>query len=511
MDTKWFKRLAAAVLALAGIAVAAPDGRAQTPQPGGTLSVGISSDVKTLDPLQSVQFPERQVLYLIFNTLVKYGTDYSIQPELAESWEIQGDGKKIVFKLRRDVKFHDGTPFNAQAVKWNIERRLDPAVQSPQREQLEPLIASVEATDANTVTFNLKRPAPSLLGLLGERAGFMVSPTAAAKSGAEFGNSPVGTGAFVFKDWTRGSQINLEKNPNYWEKGLPYLDKIVFRDLASSIVGIQRLQTGELDFVNELSPNDAKQIEGKPGIKLYPITVGRWYSLQWRMDKPPFDNAKLRQAIQHGIDRKRINDIVMSGKGTISDSPTPKGLWWHDPSIKTYDYDPQKAKALLAEAGYPNGFEVVLSTPQIPIFQQIDQLVQEQLAQIGVKLKLEPVSSADWYNKLVDGSSNFSPTRWTTRPDPDGILYILFHSQGYANTMKYKNPKVDQLLDEARLIYDQAKRKPMYFEAQKLITADNPMPPLFFSVEYGALKDNVKGFEWIPDQIPRFRELWKAK
>jgi peptide/nickel transport system substrate-binding protein len=499
-----------AVLTLAAAALASSLGLAATPQSGGTLNVGISSDTKTLDPIQSVQFPERQILYLVFNTLIKYGPDFSLQPELAESWEIKDDGKRIVFKLRKGVKFHDGTPFDAAAVKWNIDRRLDPAVASPQREQLEPIIASVEVVDPATVAFVLKKPSPSLLGLLGERPGFMVSPAAAAKAGADFGNHPVGTGAFIFKEWVRSSHITVEKNPNYWEKGLPYLDKVTFRDIGSAVVGVQRLLTNELDFVGELAPNDVKQIEGKAGVALYPIT-GRWYSLQWRMDKPPFDNAKLRQAISHGIDRKRINDIVMAGKGVVSDSSTPKGLWWHDETIKSYEYNPEKAKALLAEAGYPSGFEVVLTTPQVSVFQQMDQLVQEQLAQIGVKIKLEPVSSADWYNRIVDGSTNFSPTRWTQRPDPDGILYLLFHSQGYANTTKYKNDKVDALLNEARQIYDQAKRKPLYSQAQRLIMADNPMPPLFFSVEYAAVRDSLQGFEWIPDQIPRFREVWKTK
>ena len=177
-----------------------------------------------------MQFSERQVLYLIFNALVKYGTDFSLQPDLAQSWEIKNDGKQIVFKLRPGVKFHDGTPFDANAVKWNIEHRLDPAVASPQRQQLEPIIDNVQVIDPTTVAFNLKQPSPGLLGLLGERAGFMMSPAAAQKYGKEFGSNPVGTGPFVFKEWVRGSHIAVEKNPAYWEAGKPYLDRVVFRD-----------------------------------------------------------------------------------------------------------------------------------------------------------------------------------------------------------------------------------------------------------------------------------------
>jgi peptide/nickel transport system substrate-binding protein len=481
------------------------------PSQGGTLNVGLPSDTKTMDPVYSVQFTERQVLYLLFNTLVRYGPDFSIHPELAESWKVEDGGKRVTFKLRQGVQFHDGTPFDAAAVKWNIDRRLDPAVASPQRDQLAPLIAAVEVVDARTVAFVLKAPYAGLLSLLGERPGFMLSPTAAEQLGKDFGNAPVGTGPFLFKEWVRGSHIAVERNPRYWEPGKPYLDRIVFRDISGAVVGVQRLVTGEVDFVADLSPQDIKQLQGRSGITLAPITVGRWYALQWHMFKEPFSNDKLRQAIAHGIDRKRINDIVMDGKGTISDGPTPAGLWWFDPAIKSYAYDPEKAKALLKEAGYANGFEFTLSTPQVTAMSQINQLAQEQLDAIGIKLKLEPVAQSEWYAKLVRKETNFSPNRWTQRPDPDGLLYILFHSKGYANTTGYKNDRVDALLEEARQNFDQAERKKLYSEVQAIIARDVPMLPLFFSVEYAALLRNVQGFEWIPDQIPRFRDVWKSK
>ena len=479
------------------------------PVPGGILNVGLPSDCKTMDPIYSVQFTERQVLYLIFNTLVRYGPDFSIHPELAESWKIEEGGKRITFKLRQGVQFHDGTPFDAAAVKWNIDRRLDPAVASPQREQLDPIISAVEVVDPHTVAFLLKAPYAGLLSLLGERPGFMLSPTAGEKLGKDFGNAPVGTGPFVFKEWVRGSHLVVERNPNYWEAGKPYLNRVVFRDISGAIVGVQRLLTREVDFVADLSPQDVKQLQARPGITLSPITVGRWYALQWHMFKEPFNNEKLRQAIAHGIDRKRINDIVMDGKGTLSDGPTPPGLWWFDPQIKSYTYDPEKAKTLLLEAGYSRGVELTLSTPQVTAMSQINQLAQEQLEAIGVRLKLEPVAQSEWYAKLVRKETNFSPNRWTQRPDPDGLLYILFHSKGYANTTGYKNDRVDALLEQARRSFDQAERKKLYSEVQAIIAREIPMLPLFFSVEYAALQESVQGFEWIPDQIPRFRELWK--
>jgi peptide/nickel transport system substrate-binding protein len=501
----------ALTLGLAAILSCAASARAEAPVQGGTLNVGFASDTKTLDPIFSIEFSERQVIYTIFNTLVRLDTDFSIRPELAASWEVQKDGTRVVFHLREGVKFHDGTAFDAAAVKWNIDRRLDPAVKSPQQSGLAQVIASVEIVDSATVAFNLKSPFPGLLGMLGQREGFMESPAAAEKAGADFGSNPVGTGPFVFREWQRGNHITVERNLGYWESGKPYLDRIVFHDISGSIVGIQRLLTGELDFVAELSPQDVRQVEGRKGIGLEPSPVGRWYSLQWQVDKPPFDNFKLRQAVAHAIDRKRLVDILMQGKAPVAEGATPKALWWYDPELRSYDYDPAKAKALLAEAGYPNGIDLTLAAPTVALLQQLDQLVQEQLKAVAINVKLEPVANSEWYARVVQQAINFTPQRWSQRPDPDGLFTILFHGKGYANSTNYKNPEVDALLDKARVLLDNEARKPLYREAQKIVTRDLPYVPLFFSVEYAAIRDVAQGFMWIPDEIPRFRDMWKTK
>ncbi|HXA21890.1 MAG TPA: ABC transporter substrate-binding protein [Acetobacteraceae bacterium] len=499
-----------ALARLAGGMLAGKAAQSQTPLRGGTLTVGLSNDAKTYDPISSVQYTERYVLYLAFDTLVKYGPDFSIEPELAESWDTSADGRRIVFTLRQGVKFQDGTPFDAAAVKWNIDQRLDEKVNSPQRQVLAPIVASVDVDDPQHVAFNLVAPSPVLFSLLGERPGFMVSPTAWQQRGSAFGSQPVGTGAFVLKEWTRGSRVVLERNPTYWQPGLPYLDRIVVQDLAGSVIGVQRLLTGEIDYVDQLTPADILPIEKRAGIVLKPIKVGRWYFLQWHVNEPPFDNPKLRQAFAHAIDRNRLNEITMRGQGTVSNGPTPERLWWYDPDLKFYPHDPTRAKALLAEAGHANGFEYVLSTPQVTVFQQINQLLQEQLGAVGIRLQLQPVAASEWYARVVSGTTNLTPTRWTQRADPDGLLYILFHSKGFANTMRYRSERVDGLLDRARTTYDASTRKKLYAEAQQQIVDDLPMVPLIFGAEYAALRASLNGFEWIPDEIPRFRDIWKA-
>jgi len=365
--------------------------------------------------------------------------------------------------------------------------------------------------DPSTVAINLKLQFPGLMGMLAQREGFMVPPAAAEKAGADFGSKPVGSGPFVFKEWVRGSHIAVERNPNYWEAGKPYLDRIVLRDIAGAVVGVQRLLTGELDYVAELSPQDVRQLEGRRGIHLDATPTGRWISMQWQVDKPPFNNEKLRQAIAHAIDRKRINDIINDGKGVIAEGPTPKALWWFNPDLKSYAHDPAKAKALLAEAGYPNGLEIGLSHPSTASLQQINQIVQEQLKAVGITVKLEPVAQSEWYARVVQQQINFTAMRWTQRPDPDGLLYLLFHSKGAGNSTNYKSAEVDALLDKGRATLDIEARKPIYRQAQAVMTRDLPYLPLYFSVEYAAIRDVVQNHAWIPDEIPRFRDLWKTK
>lgn len=500
--------VSACMIGLSAGAGQAQDG--ETPRQGGTLNVGFNEDAKTLNPIFSIQYSERQVLYLIYNTLLRMDTDFSLHPELAESWEIGEDGKRIVFQLREGVKFHDGTDFNAEVVKWNLERRLDEKVGSPQRSQLEGVIESIEVIDDHTVAINTVEPFPPLLSLLAERPGFMVSPAAVEKYGADFGSNPVGTGPFVFKEWVRGSRIVVERNENYWEEGLPYLDRIVLSDIAGAVVGIQRLITGELDFIDTLSAQDIRHVEGNPEIKLAPVTVGRWYSYQWHWDEEPFNNPKLRQAIAHAIDRERLNEITMSGNARISNSPTPSGLWWHTEGLKGYEYDPDRAKALLAEAGIEPGFKIALSTPTDSVLRQLNQLVHEQLEAVGLDVELETIAQSEWYARVVERAINFTPMRWTQRPDPDGLLSILFHSEGFANSTGYSNPEVDRLLEEARSTFDQARRKELYDQVHRLLLEDLPYVPVYFAAEYAAMRENVMGFEWTPDQIPRFYNVWKA-
>jgi peptide/nickel transport system substrate-binding protein len=246
-------------------------------------------------------------------------------------------------------------------------------------------------------------------------------------------------------------------------------------------------------------------------IKLDEAPANRWYSLQFQVDKPPFDNLKLRQAIAHAIDRKKLVDIIMLGKAPIADSSTPAGLWWHAPEVKSYEYNPEKAKALLKEAGYPNGFQSALSAPQRNPDSQISEVVQDQLKAVGINVTLVPAAASDFYQQVFRRAINFAPMNWTQRPDPDGLFRFLFYTKEGANTTGYSNPEMDALMDKARALTDINARKPLYAKLQQTFTNELPYVPLFFAVQYMARRANVEGHKWIPDQIPRYREVWKTK
>jgi peptide/nickel transport system substrate-binding protein len=484
---------------------------AEAPQYGGTLNVAADNDAKSLDPTFQVNFSERQPEYLIYNTLFGLKPDFSIVPELAESWSISEDGLVLTISLRKGVRFHDGTEFNAEVVKWNIDRRLDDEVNSPSKSLLRPAIASVDAVDANTVRINLKGPSPSLLGMLAQREGFMISPTAAKKLGNRFGVEPVGTGPFVFKEWLQGNSITVDKNPDYWEKGKPYLDRVVLHLMANPTIGVPRMLSRELDVVPYLPPNEARALEGKPDIRLFLSPGSRWTSLHIVTTSAPFNDVRVRQAIAYGLDRQRIVDIVTAGKGIVANGPTPPSLWWFNKDLPSYEHNPEKARKLLSDAGYASGLSVTLSIPPDGLYRPLSSLVQEQLKDVGINVSIQPVSASEWAPRLMNKEINFIPIRWTQRPDPDGLMTLLMYSKSSQNWTVFNNPEFDALLEQGRVEKNQDRRRDIYGRAQKILAEQLPYINLFFAVEYTAMQASVQNFVYIPDEIPRYREIWKSK
>jgi peptide/nickel transport system substrate-binding protein len=485
---------------------------AETPTRGGTLKVGWVAQSKTLDPHKSVQWPERYILYCIFETLVNIDESFNIIPGLAVSWE-NPDKETYVFNLRRGVKFHDGTEFDGEAVKWTIERILNPEFASPQRGLLQPYIKSIEVVDKYKVVFHLKQPYSPLLSALAERPGFIVSPAAVKKLGDQkFALNPVGTGPFKFDSWIPQAQLTLKRFEDYWDKGKPYLDAIEFQEIPDPMVRQTALRAGNVDIITDITAKEATELKNEGKVKLAKVwPPQRWYAMQWQVDKPPFNNKALREAVAYGIDREEINQKLFYGECMEPSGPVTPGLWWYDKSFKGYTYNPDLAKKKLAEAGYPNGFSYRYTVANLQFHIQLAELMQAQLSKIGIKMEFEMVNQSEAYSRIVSGQTNWGLTNWTQRADPNGLLYILFDSKGHANSTKYSNATVDKLLDEGVTIYDQSKRIPIYYEIQRTVTMDAPYVYIILFPDWAAMKPEVQGFKWLPDLVPRFATLWKGK
>jgi peptide/nickel transport system substrate-binding protein len=487
---------------------ATPGGAAEgEPAYGGTLIYARNIDAKTLDPHFSAQWSERFMLYNIYNTLVSWDTDFNIIPELAQSWEILEDGTGIVFNLVPNAVFHDGTACDATAVKWNLDRILNPDNNSNQRGQLEQAVASVEATDPTTLFIALKKPWRPLLAALGERPGFVVSPTAVENSGDQFALNPVGSGPFKFVEWVPDSHIIVERFDDYWDEGKPYLDRIEMRHVPDTQVAVTMVRTGEAQLTDEVDPPMVEALADATDLHVVNYESWRWNSMQMDVDKPPFDNTDFRQALAYGTDRETVLQLVFGGTGRVMTHPIAGG-WAYDPQLDSLmQYDPAKAQELLASSGVA-GQTLTMTTDNTRINTDLVQLLQAQYQELGVNVQIETVDSADYFSLIKDDTIPWGPANWTPRADPDGLLRILWHSTGFQNSNGYNNPEVDRLLDEAAGIYDTEKAAELYHEAERIIVEDASYVFIQAPAEFAVVRNEVGGFVYYPDLVLRLRNMW---
>lgn len=491
-----------------GVSGASSSAGGGQPVRGGTLTFATNMDIATLDPAFSQNFNERFAYYAMYNTLVGYDKDFNIVPELAESWDTSPDGRKLTFHLRKGVKFHDGTPFNATVVKWNLDRILDPKTNSPIRGSLTPPVKSVQVVDDSTVQLNLQTAWRPLLAALGERPGFMVSPTAVKKYGKDYGLHPVGTGPFQFVSYQQDSSLKMKRFEGYWDSEHVYLDGITFQNTPESQVQLTMLRTGAAQIADEVTPQLATTLNGVSNVAVAEYPTGNWYALQMDCDKPPFNNALLRQAIAHATNRDGVKSALFLNKARVATGPIGIG-WAYDSSDTTpiYDYDVEKAKALVKQANAV-GMTVQYVNSSQSDYQSIVQLLHDDYVKTGLNLKVGTVPASDYYDDVVADKNYWSLTEWTPRADPDGLLRILFYSTGSQNTTGYKNPEVDRLLDQAAGIQDHAKAAPIYHQICQIVEKDAPYVWVIWPDLLVPHTTNLGGLEFIPDSIYRFRNMW---
>jgi peptide/nickel transport system substrate-binding protein len=493
-------------LGLAPAAAAAAD----PPRKGGTLRVGFYIEAQTMDPHLSGSKIDRQVYHNIYEPLVTLDTRLGVKPGLAESWT-QPDPKTLVFKLRRGVKFHDGTDFNAEAAKFNIERmKTEP--KSVRKGEVAN-IDTVDVVDSHTIRVNLKKPDAALLATLTDRAGMMVSPKVVQERGAELGRNAkgAGTGPFEFVEWVRDSHLIIKRNDAYWNKqGGPYLDRVRYRPIPDDVVKLQSLQSGEIDVMDYVQPRDVAAVKADKNVVVVDVPSLADFAYQLNLTRPPFNNKALRQAVASALDLEQIVKGVWLNVGVAANGPIPPTSWAYDRSIAPIKRDLAKAKAKLAEGGQPNGFTFTMTTNNIPINVQEAEVMQAQLAEAGIVAKVKLVDSA---TLIADGNNkNFEMIsfQWSGRPDPDGNTYqFLRTTPGTSfNWSGISNPQIDALLDRTREISNQAERRKLYSELTKLLQDELPMLFIIHPIEPKAFSPRVQNYEAIPDGMMRFKDVW---
>ena len=503
----WTIALLAAWLAVA--AAGAPAGA----QPAGTLIVALVAEPVNLDPPQVTDLNSLRVSRRVVETLVAFADESTqIVPGLAESWTISKDGLQYTFKLRRGIKFHDGTPFNAEAVKFSIERQFNaehPANKLgkyPFANYFFGNVKAVEAMDESTVRFVLKEPRASFLAVLTAGAASIASPTAVMKWGADYPSNPVGTGPFKFASWQRGQQVVLEKNPDYW-RGAPKFDRVVYRSIVEDQARLTELLTGAVDVIVGVPPDFVGQLASSPKANLMKQVGAHVWYLGINNQKKPFDDKRVRQALNYAVNKDAIVNDVLKGTGSPSSGPVLPGTWGAEPALRAYPYDPARAKKLLAEAGYPNGFTTTMWVPESGSGMQspvaMATVMQSNLKAVGVNVTLQTMEWGAFLAKLRSKEQDLFALSWMAgSEDPDMVMYPLLHSSQWTpngpNRALYKNDRFDDLLHQARQSTDQAKRAQLYREAQKILVEDAPWVFVDHEVQIAATSKRVQGLKLHP-------------
>ncbi|MBU2515398.1 hypothetical protein KJ966_29125 [bacterium] len=465
-----------------------------TPKMGGELIYGIASGTVTVGVDPHVIQGDRTgwILSQVCEGLVNYDQSMNIVPWLAKSWQISDDGKQYLFILQEKVTFHNGREMKAADVKYSFERILDPATASRRRQNLE-IIDSIEVLDDYTVRFNLKTSFSPFLTYLAGAYGAIIPKESVDADGKI--THPVGTGPFIFVEWDKNVQLTVQKNPAYWIKGVPYLDKIIFKPLPDEAVRLTALRTGAVDIIHsvpeKLLPKLSKTKDRKFDLSIEPGVA--WRMLIFNTRKPPFDNIKLRQAVNYALDREELMLANTWGFGAVKNQIWPEKSFWFmgNPPV---NQDLAKVKQLLTEAGYPNGIDVSLEVK--PGFLPVAEVVQNQLKKANIRAKLGVIDWASLKPKMLDYNYDMVVSGAGWYSDPDARYGRFYASDGPANYFSggYANQQVDDLIAKGRVEVVPAKRKAIYQEIFNIIDEEVPHLMLFHLPMTHAQRKNVKGF-----------------
>ncbi|MEX2224685.1 MAG: ABC transporter substrate-binding protein [Candidatus Rokuibacteriota bacterium] len=516
----------------AGLAAGLPLGmpgvaHGQTPKRGGTVKIGSFQNIDTLDAHNTTFITACAIHNNIYNGLLRItstdGKSVDFKPDLAREWEVQGD-RVHVFRLHKGVTFHNGDPCTAADIKWNLERVKD-KTQAPIHAWKLALLESIETPDPHTIKLSFAKPYPFLrvafTGSTG-RAGTILSPRAVKEKGKAYGRSPVGTGPFKFVEWKEGDFISLERFADYWEKDaaggkLPYLDKVLIKFIIEPSTLVAALKTGEVDGINNVSPQFVADLRKDPKLTVSTAVGGNWRCMHMNTAKEPFSDKNLRKAVAFALDRKEILDRVQFGEGIIAHGPiSPPMGGFYDPAFETGKngqyFDLEQAKQLVKQSKYANGTEVLLLSNNSGIDPRQAEVVQAQLAKIGVKVNIELADSPTFRRRwLQEKQWDLVQIQWDADLDPDETLYPELHSGEAWNAGKWANADFDKMVEGARSEADFKKRKKFYEEAVRVIVEDAPVAILLHLNEQKVFHKYVKGFQMIPAGLIDMHRVWLDK
>lgn len=479
------------------------------------LRIALQSDADVLDPDQSRTFVGRIVYASMCDKLVDITPDLEIIPQLATDWTWSDDGTALTMQLREGVVFHDGTPFNADAVVRNIARSQN-LEESRRKSELSSII-NTEILGEYEVRLDLSSPDATLLAQLADRSGMMVSPDAAEAAGADFGLNPVCSGPFSFAERVAQDRIVLERFDDYWNADEIHFDSVTFLPIPDTTVRLANLQSGDIDILERLAATDLAQAEGDDGINVESAVSLGYQGMTFnvnngeRGDNPFGNDPRLRQALSYAIDRDAMNQVVFNGAFAPGNQPFAPTSPWYDESNPIPSRDVDRARELLAEAGYPDGIDLEVQVPNTTVPLQLMQVIQSMAAEAGINITL---TSKEFATLLADqsaGDYQASQIGWSGRVDPDGNIHQFVTTDAGINDSHFSDPEIDRLLNAARASTDADVRSESYDAARAILNEELPIVYLYHQTWIWALDDSIQGFTPYPDGMIRLEGVTMAE
>jgi peptide/nickel transport system substrate-binding protein len=492
---------------LAAILTGAP-AAAQTPTQT-TLRIGLQGDADLLDPASGGSIVGRIMFAALCDKLIDVDANLNYVPQLATSWEWAEDGRALVMTLRPNVVFHDGTPFNAEAVRINLERYRT-APESQRKTELR-AVTGVDAVDPLTVRIRLSEPQAPLLAVLSDRAGMMMSPRAIAAAGDQIGNNPVCAGPYRFVERVQLERVVVERFPQYWNAQAIHIDRIIYMPIPNNTVRLANLRAGALDIIERVQPTDLATVRAQPRLRLVDSPALGYYSMSLNIahgprGQGPLSNPRVREALEAAIDRNVINQVVMNGEMIASNQPQAPGTTYYNTDRPVPARDVARARRLLAEAGIPRP-SFTLYTANAPVEQQVGEVIQAMAAEAGFDVRVQPGEGVATTAAATRGDYDASIVIWSGRADPDANISIWIQCDGFLNWGQYCNRDLDALFAAARRTAVVAERQALYRQASAIYLNDRPHLFLYHLKLFWAMSDRVQGFQPHPDSIIRLQGM----